>query len=108
MKEVPPFGGDTVFADMYLAYEMLSENMQGMLEGLVAVNDEAVPYVGSYKSTLLRRLPARKALGNRYISGGEAQIALFKQRLHLSHQGTASAVKRRASGYAVPPHCGDS
>lgn len=44
-------GGDTLFADMYLAYEMLSEPMKGFLEGLTAVHDGAIPYVGAYKTT---------------------------------------------------------
>ena len=37
-RELPPFGGDTLFANMYLAYETLSEGMQRMLAGLKAVN----------------------------------------------------------------------
>jgi taurine dioxygenase len=37
-REVPPFGGDTLFVNMYLAYETLSEGMKRLLEGLVAVN----------------------------------------------------------------------
>lgn len=41
-------GGDTLFADMYLAYELLSEPMQQMLEGLTAVHDGAIPYLGNY------------------------------------------------------------
>jgi taurine dioxygenase len=41
-------GGDTLFADMYLAYELLSESMQNMLEGLTAIHDGAIPYLGSY------------------------------------------------------------
>jgi taurine dioxygenase len=40
-REVPPFGGDTLFASQYLAYESLSEAMRRMLDGLVAVNSSA-------------------------------------------------------------------
>ena len=44
-------GGDTLYADMYLAHEMLSDKMKDMLAGLTAVHDGALPYVGAYKST---------------------------------------------------------
>ena len=44
-------GGDTLYANMALAYELLSPTMQTFLEGLTAVHDGAIPYVGSYKST---------------------------------------------------------
>jgi len=37
-REVPPHGGDTLFANMYLAYETLSPALQKILEGLKAVN----------------------------------------------------------------------
>jgi alpha-ketoglutarate-dependent taurine dioxygenase len=40
-REIPPAGGDTLFANMYLAYETLSEGMQRMLDGLVALNSSA-------------------------------------------------------------------
>jgi taurine dioxygenase len=40
-REIPPFGGDTLFANMYLAYETLSDGMKRMLDGLVAVNSSA-------------------------------------------------------------------
>ena len=44
-------GGDTLFADMYLAYQMRSDPMKEFLNPLVAEHDGAGPYVGSYKST---------------------------------------------------------
>jgi len=40
-REVPPAGGDTLFANMYLAYESLSAGMKRLLHGLVAVNSSA-------------------------------------------------------------------
>jgi taurine dioxygenase len=40
-REVPPYGGDTLFANMYLAYETLSDGMKRMLDGLVTVNSSA-------------------------------------------------------------------
>jgi taurine dioxygenase len=40
-RETPPRGGDTLFANMYQAYDTLSEGMQRMLDGLVIVNSSA-------------------------------------------------------------------
>lgn len=42
-------GGDTMFANMYLAHDLLSPAMQDFLAGLTAVHDGAKPYVGNYK-----------------------------------------------------------
>lgn len=40
-REVPACGGDTLFANTYLAYETLSPGMRRMLDGLVGISDSA-------------------------------------------------------------------
>jgi taurine dioxygenase len=40
-RETPTRGGDTLFANMYLAYETLSDGMKRVLDGLVTVNSSA-------------------------------------------------------------------
>ncbi|MBV8776935.1 MAG: TauD/TfdA family dioxygenase, partial [Alphaproteobacteria bacterium] len=56
---VPPYGGDTMFANQYLAYEALSAGMKKMLKGLRAVHSDrlvAGPQAGrnAYRSTKVR------------------------------------------------------
>ena len=40
-RELPPYGGDTLFANQYLAFESLSPTLQSILAGLRAVNSSA-------------------------------------------------------------------
>jgi taurine dioxygenase len=50
--DVPPYGGDTMFANQYLAYDALSEGMKRMLGGLRAVHSDilvAGPQAGKNK-----------------------------------------------------------
>ena len=40
-QELPPVGGDTLFANMYLAYDALSEGMRKILDSLIVVQSSA-------------------------------------------------------------------
>jgi len=40
-REIPPYGGDTLFASQTLAYEALSDGMKRLLDSLVAVNSSS-------------------------------------------------------------------
>jgi taurine dioxygenase len=53
-REVPPAGGDTMFASMYAAYETLSPGMQRMLDGLHAVNTSALADVSKTREDRMR------------------------------------------------------
>ena len=48
LHEVPETGGDTLFANMYSAYEALSDPMKQLLEGLSAVNASAHHFGGYF------------------------------------------------------------
>ena len=48
MRQCPPEGGDTLFANMYAAYESLSDRMKAHLEGLKALHDGEQVYRGAY------------------------------------------------------------
>lgn len=40
-REVPPYGGDTLFANQYLAYESLSSTMKTLVDGLTGISSSA-------------------------------------------------------------------
>lgn len=52
--EVPPYGGDTLFANQYLAYETLSGGLKTTLAGLVGVNSSAKAEISRTREDRLR------------------------------------------------------
>ena len=48
LTEVPPEGGDTLFASMYAAYEKLSSPIRTLVEGLTAIHDGEPVYRGRF------------------------------------------------------------
>jgi taurine dioxygenase len=70
-RELPDFGGDTLFASMYAAYDALSDGLKRTLEGLNAVHGKTRAFVGlpqerqvsaSEKADVDTRFAAREAV----------------------------------------------
>ena len=57
--EVPPRGGDTLFANQYLAYETLSEGLRKVLEGLVGVKTSLKAQASRTREDRLREAGAQ-------------------------------------------------
>jgi taurine dioxygenase len=57
-REVPPYGGDTMFANQYLAYETLSDGLRKTLDGLVGVSSSAKADVSRTREDALKQAGA--------------------------------------------------
>jgi taurine dioxygenase len=58
IRTCPPSGGDTLFANMYAAYDALSDRMKAYLEGMLAVHDGEDVYRGMYANYGVADRPA--------------------------------------------------
>ncbi|WP_417514840.1 TauD/TfdA dioxygenase family protein [Minwuia sp.] len=91
-REVPPFGGDTLFANQYLAYEALSERFRTILDGLVAVHSSAKADVSKTREDRIKSGGTAEA-GKEFLSEHPAvrthpetgRKALFVNVAHTSH-----------------------
>ena len=73
--EVPEAGGDTIFVNMYRAYETLSEGMKRMLEGVNAVFTGARSYGGSDSEVTKRRALFSKSMDVKVMDNAESETA---------------------------------
>jgi taurine dioxygenase len=53
-REIPPFGGDTLFANQYLAWETLSDTMRSMLKGLLGISNSVKADVSKTREDRLK------------------------------------------------------
>lgn len=58
IKQCPPKGGDTLFANMYAAYEALSDRMKAYLDGLTAIHDGEHVFRGTYANYGVKDKPS--------------------------------------------------
>jgi taurine dioxygenase len=104
LTEVPPDGGgDTLFANMYRAYETLSEPIKQMLQGLTALHDSSKAHYYRVKATDRQEMKFPNAehpvVRTHPVTG--------KQGLYVNRGFTLRIPpkrERRASGDALPPH----
>jgi taurine dioxygenase len=64
--EVPPSGGNTYFANQYLAYETLSEALKKRLQGLQVIHDETYNSAGQMRKGFKELTDPREAPGARH------------------------------------------
>jgi taurine dioxygenase len=87
--EVPPRGGDTLFANQYLAYETLSEGLQQALAGLVGVNSSAKADVSKTREDRLRD------------AGAELKVLIGEHPVVRTHPETGRRALYLNSGHTV-------
>lgn len=64
--EIPPSGGDTYFANQYLAYDTLPEALRNRVEGRVLVHDETYNSAGQMRKGFREVTDPRQAPGARH------------------------------------------
>jgi taurine dioxygenase len=84
--EVPRYGGDTLFANMYLAYEALSDAMKRLAAGLIAVNNSEKGYGGARKARL-QGLAGLKDAVNEEIVTYEAEHPVVRTHPQTGRKG---------------------
>lgn len=70
--ETPPYGGDTLFADMAAAYEALSDGMKDLLDGLQAINSSAQHRIGGRA----QKMKVLSGMKDTYVEESEAMEAV--------------------------------
>ena len=82
--EVPPVGGDTLFSNMYSAYETLSPGLRRFLGKRRAVNDADKPQIAATRQTHLKKGPkaTHPVVRTHPVTGRQL---LFLNRAHTTH-----------------------
>ena len=87
---IPPFGGDTMFANQYLAYETLSEGLKRTLDGMIAHNTSTKAEVSKTREDRLKEagVALKPLLGRHPVVRTHPETgrkALYVNCAHTSH-----------------------
>jgi taurine dioxygenase len=87
--ELPPFGGDTLFASQYAAYEALSEGLRQALDGLIGINSSAKAEVTRSREDRLRE------------AGVQSKVLVGKHPIVRTHPETGRKALYMSLGHTV-------
>ena len=87
--ELPPYGGDTLFASQYAAYENLSEGLRGALDGLIGINSSAKAEVTRSREDRLRE------------AGVQSKVLVGKHPIVRTHPETGRKALYMSLGHTV-------
>ena len=90
---MPPAGGDTMWSNMYLAYETLAEPMKEMINGLTAIHTRGQLWAARPQGRASDRTPATPNTGR--------PVAVREQAVHPAHP---PAQPGRVRGAGSPAH----
>lgn len=80
-KEIPEVGGDTLFANMYMAYDRLSPKMKSIVDGLDAIHDRELPL--SFRGGLIpAEVQAKMQKASSKFAAGEKPVVQPIARIH--------------------------
>ncbi len=95
LHQTPPVGGDTAFANMYLAYETLSEPIKRLVEGFERLPHQRPPSIRAAPTSAATRSSPRRASHRAPPSGDGSEMPVHQPRLHQGHRGAEKARERR-------------
>jgi alpha-ketoglutarate-dependent taurine dioxygenase len=96
--DVPKFGGDTAFANLYLAYETLSEPMRAFAESLVGVNSAAQLFGSGVDQSRVMMKQMDTCEGDAEV---EHPIVCVHPRTGLKHLFLNPVYTRRLKGFSA-------
>ena len=88
--EIPPYGGDTMFSNQYMAYETLSEGLKKTLSELVGVNTSSKPEVSMTREDRMHEAGLELNILNAFHPAVRTHPetgskALFVNKAHTTH-----------------------